>query len=334
MAFRKKKEVIKYVSNTPDLQEWIRDFAMHLSTNSQEDKIQYPESFAKGYARVFQISEGLTGRIVDYTLNTDFLFTRNPAKEFYLILYLYNYKNCHRLELEINDRKIVEHENSELSSLLLTNSMVKQQLTITQNTIVKGLTIQMTEDWLKRKLKPSSKVNLKLLENKDVFQTLIKPKYRKLIDEIFNLRPDSFVPDLYLATRILRLLELFFDDIFKNGLEANVLPASTQDVQGLLNVEQYLLQNYREAFPTINTLSRLAMMSSSKLKQTFKKAFGMGLFEYFQQNRMYKARDLLLSEVYSVTEVGQLLGYHNLSNFSAAFKKEFGVLPKDAAQVV
>lgn len=330
MALRKKKEVIKYVSHDPDLQEWIRDFARHLKTNSSGNNVNYPASFGKGYAKVFELTEGLTCRLVDYTLNTDFLFERKVSGDFYLILYFYNYLDCHRLELEINGRKVIENEDSDYSSLLMTNSYSRQVLKLTKNTKVQGLTIQLTKEWLTRKMKHSTKVNLKLLEKKDVFQTLITPSYRILINQIFDPKPNTFIPELYQVSRIMKLLEIFFDEIFRNGLEANVLPTSSRDVQSIFVVEQYLLQNYREQFPTINTLSRMAMMSTSKLKQTFKKAFGLSLFEYFQKNRMYKAKELLKSNIYSVTEVGQLLGYQNLSNFSAAFKKEFHVLPKDS----
>jgi AraC-like DNA-binding protein len=42
---------------------------------------------------------------------------------------------------------------------------------------------------------------------------------------------------------------------------------------------------------------------------------------------MQKARSLLLTGQYTVKEVGLQLGYTNLSNFSLAFKKEFGILP-------
>ncbi len=55
----------------------------------------------------------------------------------------------------------------------------------------------------------------------------------------------------------------------------------------------------------------------------------MGLYEYYQKNRMHKAKELLETTKYSVSDVGSLLGYQNLSNFSHAFKKEFGQLPKD-----
>jgi AraC-like DNA-binding protein len=44
---------------------------------------------------------------------------------------------------------------------------------------------------------------------------------------------------------------------------------------------------------------------------------------------MQMARDLLLSGDFSVKEVGIQVGYSNLSNFAAAFKKEFHLLPSE-----
>jgi AraC-like DNA-binding protein len=36
---------------------------------------------------------------------------------------------------------------------------------------------------------------------------------------------------------------------------------------------------------------------------------------------------------YTVSEVGGMIGYQNLSNFSSAFKKEFRCLPKDFRKI-
>lgn len=334
MALRKKRSTVDYVSRHAELGDWMQDFASHLKTRPVEHMVRFPESFATGYTRVFEISDGLTYRLVDYVLNNDFIYESKKSSDFFLILYLYIYKDCEKLEFEINKQQIVKNENTDYSSFLMTNSFTTQKLKITKGTSVKGLTIQMSEDWLKKNLSTSAKLNLDILKSQDVFQTLIQPGYRTLIREIFSPKINSVVPDLYLSCRIIRLLEVFFGDIFKNGLNANSLPVSTRDVQNLFEVEQFLLDHFREPFPSINTLARMATMSASKLKQTFKKAFGTGLFEYYQRNRMVKAKEMLISKSYSVTEVGEHLGYQNLSNFSVAFKKEFGVLPKDVDKLV
>ena len=44
---------------------------------------------------------------------------------------------------------------------------------------------------------------------------------------------------------------------------------------------------------------------------------------------MAVAREMLLTGDFSVKEVGLQVGYSNLSNFAAAFRKEFRVLPSE-----
>lgn len=333
MPLRKRKDHLKYISRTPDLEEWIRDFANHLKTHPDKNIIQYPESFATGYAKVLKIEEGFTYRLVEYRLNADFQFDRTPSEDFYLIIYFYKYSNCRQLHVRINERDVIENFDEDYSSMLMTNSFANQHLTLTKDTIVQGLTIQISEEWLKTRLTISPRLNLKILRQKDIFQTLIKPHSAALLNEIFSKKIPSPIPELYVSCRVMQLLDTFLEDVFKNGLEANILPVSSRDVHNILMVEEYLLQNYREQFPSINMLARMALMSGTKLKQVFKKAFGMSLFEFFQKNRMERARDMLLSNLYSVSEVGKMLGYQNLSNFSAAFKKEFGYLPKDVSHI-
>jgi AraC-like DNA-binding protein len=71
----------------------------------------------------------------------------------------------------------------------------------------------------------------------------------------------------------------------------------------------------------------MVSISESKLKKDFKLIYGLPVYEYFQKIRMQTAKDKLLSGDHSVKEVAMELGYSNLSNFTIAFKKEFGLLP-------
>lgn len=329
----KRKNIVNFVSSQPKLEDWIRDFGLHLKTSPKQNRMTYPESFASGYADVFRIEEGCTFRMVDYQLNCDFRFTRSPSKDFYLILYFYEYKNCKELQLRINRRIIVNNVEADYSTLLMTNSQLAQELTVTRETQVRGLTIQLTEEWLKEKIANPDKFNFDMFREQDVFQSFIKPKSQKLLKEIFEKSDHSAIPELYRNTRVLRLTEIFLDRILKNGLKALVLPSSSQEVENIRKVENYLVTHYNEQFPHIEMLSRLACMSPTKLKTVFKKAFGQSLFKYYQKNRMHKGKEFLKSGEYSVSQVGKMLGYHNISNFSLAFKKEFREYPHNAQKI-
>ena len=110
-----------------------------------------------------------------------------------------------------------------------------------------------------------------------------------------------------------------------NGLRIRM---SREEIEQMMRVEEQLLASLSEP-PTISQLARDAAMSPSKLKKQFKDVFGLPVYEYFQKKRMQKARELLLEGNRSIKSVGMELGFSNLSNFSMAFRKEFGKLPSE-----
>ena len=329
------KNFTNFVSAKPDLQNWLLDFSAHLKTDtdSTEEVINLPKEFANGFAKVTEIENGLTYRMVNYRLNSDFLYKREPADTFYLVIYFYSYSDCSYLQFKINDELIVDSTDEKYSSLLMSNSFCSQELKVSSGTHVQGLTLQLTEEWLREKIAQPNTANYSLFKEKNVFQSFLNPKSKKLLTEIFAEDIPSNLPELYVNNRILRLLEGFLENILSYGITENKFPASDKDAQNLLRIESYLLENYNEEFPNTEKLARMAFMSPTKLKTLFKNAFGVGMYEYYQRNRMHKAKEMLISGEYSVSEVGEMIGYQNLSNFSIAFKKEFDYLPKDSDKI-
>ncbi|CZF82441.1 MULTISPECIES: helix-turn-helix transcriptional regulator [Grimontia] len=91
--------------------------------------------------------------------------------------------------------------------------------------------------------------------------------------------------------------------------------------------KRYLLRDLSEP-PTIAEIASLVGLNQCKLKRGFKILFNTSIYACFQQERMKKALELLRQS--NVTETAVTLGYSNVSHFSAAFKKQFSILPKDA----
>ena len=99
------------------------------------------------------------------------------------------------------------------------------------------------------------------------------------------------------------------------------------DVQKVFTVRKQLLENLTCA-PSLKQLSLGACMSISKLQKCFQQVFGKSISQYALAEKMNFAKQLLDSKKYSVSEVGYQLGYSNLSHFTKAFNKEFGINPK------
>lgn len=135
----------------------------------------------------------------------------------------------------------------------------------------------------------------------------------------------SGAPDrnrLWVEGQALSLLGLFLES--RSAAVENNL--SSEDKLRLLRARDFLLADLGKA-PSLNELATSSGLSLVKLKRGFKAVFGSSVYSLFMQERMYEARRRLLSGRATVTEVATGLGYSNLSHFSAAFRKQFGVNP-------
>jgi AraC-like DNA-binding protein len=158
-------------------------------------------------------------------------------------------------------------------------------------------------------------------------------EYRPLLEEIFHADPASPLHHLLLHNRFLLLAEKFLYSFIHKTPQPqpgsiNWAKAKEKDVEALRDVMKMLSDTQLHKFPSIYSLSKTAMMSSTKLKTRFKQIYGMKLYEFYNHHRLLQAKEMLRTGNYSVKQVGVNIGFSNLSNFAKAFKKEFGVLPR------
>ena len=79
---------------------------------------------------------------------------------------------------------------------------------------------------------------------------------------------------------------------------------------------------------TLNELSFLCNMSVSTFKRVFQKHYQQSPIKWFQNQRLEYAAYLLQKEKRKSSEIFDLVGYENHSNFIKAFRNKFGVTPK------
>ncbi len=78
---------------------------------------------------------------------------------------------------------------------------------------------------------------------------------------------------------------------------------------------------------SIAKLARKVGLSASQLQRLFRRHLGMPPTTYLIRIRMDRARALLLSTRLAVKEVSVEAGYHDVSHFSKAFKRQYGQTP-------
>lgn len=100
------------------------------------------------------------------------------------------------------------------------------------------------------------------------------------------------------------------------------------DLNNLLRVKEIVRENCTNP-PSIESLASEVNMSASKMQKMFKELFGIPIYQLALKYRMGKAKCLLETGKYSISQVGYAIGYSNLSHFAAKFKELVGVSPRD-----
>ena len=80
---------------------------------------------------------------------------------------------------------------------------------------------------------------------------------------------------------------------------------------------------------SLEEIAFLCNMSLSTFKRQFVQIYQVSPGKWFQRMRLNKAKEMLSSNKVKPSEIFMDFGYENLSNFSAAFKNEFGYSPKE-----
>ena len=80
---------------------------------------------------------------------------------------------------------------------------------------------------------------------------------------------------------------------------------------------------------TIEELAHRYLINPTTLKTVFKAVYGSSLAAHMKEHRMEKAAALLRETDLSVAEIAGQVGYESQSKFTAAFKEQFGQLPKE-----
>lgn len=133
---------------------------------------------------------------------------------------------------------------------------------------------------------------------------------------------------LLIESSVLELLSINLERLLCEGCRRDAIGLSRTEVDSLKLAREILL-NRLESPPSLLELSRLVHLNDCKLKRTFKLLFGKTVYGYVREQRLEKAFYLLESGKCNVSEAAFTIGYTNISHFSEAFQKKYGVLPRE-----
>lgn len=101
-----------------------------------------------------------------------------------------------------------------------------------------------------------------------------------------------------------------------------------RDLRCLHAARRFLTSQLTPA-PSIRQVARAAGINETTLKRGFKAVFGETMFEFSVRCRMQQALALLRDHEMQVARVAGAVGYRHQTSFATAFRRHFGLSPKD-----
>jgi AraC-like DNA-binding protein len=132
--------------------------------------------------------------------------------------------------------------------------------------------------------------------------------------------------DRYLQTLSMELL-LQVLGILERGTPSPA-PVGNRDVARIYEARDYLAKHYVDP-PNITELARRIGVNRTKLKESFKRILGFTIYDYVLRLRLERAAEMLVTGDYDIAQVAYAVGYEYPANFTAAFKRHFGRLPRE-----
>ena len=96
-------------------------------------------------------------------------------------------------------------------------------------------------------------------------------------------------------------------------------------------ITAYIEQNYTTHI-TIDDLARKFYVSNSTISHQFKQKMGVSVYRYITQRRLIAAKTLIAERV-PMEEISHKVGFVDYSTFYRAFKQEYGISPRQFAQL-
>ncbi len=192
------------------------------------------------------------------------------------------------------------------------------------------------KEWFKNylQLEESSCLNQVLSKNHcfSIFEKM-PTVILKIVKEIVQIDASNSFAKIALDNRITEVSSWILKTLEKCVSTDSGLNINKQDLENVVLIHQMLTKNLDKSL-SINTLSREAGMSESKLKILFKQIYGMSIRQYIINYRMEKAYEMLSKEKRQIGEISAALGYANQSQFTQTFKEYFALLPTEVLKRV
>jgi AraC-like DNA-binding protein len=309
-----------YSFRQENYEKWLAGLATELNVPIKDNLLSLPAHLGQGHFFAQDISADLSYLLIDLRPEKDIQFIREPGGRQGFSLSF--------------DQVSAEAPGIKDSDIRLSDTQDPLHVKMPAGATVKKLELFCSDELIRQYL-PAGLIgqmeNFARGKDQSADNYLISFFHRETLKEIFDIRSDDPLGPVSRLALIMRLTEKFLFSFFKQERDPLPRKLKKNDLESMRHIEQ-ILSSRLEGFPSLESLAHAVFMSTSKLKTLFKQVYGYTLYDYYNKNRLQRAKEMLVTGQYSIKQAGCEIGFSNLSHFAKAFKKEYGVLPRDIAR--
>lgn len=152
----------------------------------------------------------------------------------------------------------------------------------------------------------------------------VSAEMHSVLHRILHAPVADDLSEMYLNGKILELLALQLQQYREEHHTAHMHSGIGHQ---LSEIYEYLSTHFLTA-QSLEDIAANSRLSEHQIREGFKMKYNTSVYELVHEKRMLHARGLLLDSGLTVDEVAEVVGYATSSNFIQAFKKKFGITPK------
>lgn len=147
----------------------------------------------------------------------------------------------------------------------------------------------------------------------------------EIINQLLQFRYEGSLPKLYIKAKVVDLLRLSLENVSRKESDKKSA-ISASELKLMESVRDCILSRLDNP-GTLTEIAHRAGLNEFRLKSSFKKAFGKSVIAFVLEERLNRARTMILETDLPMKTIAHRAGYKSLSNFTTAFGKLFGYSP-------
>lgn len=309
--------------------DWMEDMASRLNGYVEDNQIKVPENILSGIRYACPIDENLTAFLLDVTYHEDVLFKMRNKRDDFVGIY-FNLTEGDAIHL-MND--VARPVGRWAINLALVDAKLPGDYRIKAGSVSYMISIFLKKKTLKEYIQAIPALNMYADSIFDPDKNTIV-KFDRMTSQAWYLMNDfrkmdfkNPLFDTYFKATVYGLMSNFMDQIVNE--EIILEKVNQEDIINIIIVQEYLIENIKDPFPGISSISSMANMSETKFKRLFKKITGLTAHTFFLNSKVGSAKEMLETGNYSINQIAAEFHFFDASHLIEQFKHIYGITPKD-----